>query len=396
MNRLQTPLIAIAFAFNLLAWTDAASQTPKPLILKTQDPDTGQVTDLTAEPIPLINELTIRASDGAVIAVTSDPLACQGSGTGSCDAAEVELPTFTVSPGLTVTENQTLEFSWYSRGAYVCEAGGTLAGWNAQDLEPDSNRMADTTRRRVSTVNLGRAEPYTATISCRNRDTVTQAAELDITVQENTVIVDPTIPERCNVPSRNVQLVDPTWVRMSTGPLSCIFENNIYTETANCLRWDQSLESGGFTSNGFRKAVVANRQSGKEFIAFALDLGNTTGETSGSFALNEGEFNSAGGVVNISECPGDFNFSAVTAETGCWWRISQTDASWKTPGFDTGGIPIACTLERGKQYFMNVVFTDDSSSGMTSANVTTAPQCTQTDSNGNVIGGNPCSFRIVP
>jgi hypothetical protein len=111
--------------------------------------------------------------DGTMEAHTTDSEVCT-PGCAGVDVGNPDLKVNGTATAITVQEGQQLLFTWHSRGAWTCAAGGNLPGWTASNLHPRSELA-------VSSNNLAAGSPYQATILCSNGP-VSESGLISITV----------------------------------------------------------------------------------------------------------------------------------------------------------------------------------------------------------------------
>jgi hypothetical protein len=328
----------------VFALSGAFAQSPdnRLLILKTEPDDTV---------IELTGNLEILG-DGSIQATPVDLEACSGEETvapGSCEDVAVGAPAFRVNGGtsVTVTQGENITFSWNSRGAWDCQAGGNLPGWTHQDLLP---RSLDDGRRTFNTTGLASTTAYTPTLVCSNgpvqsNDGIVQA--VSVTVNEPTTAPIEGCEERA---------APPNWTRMSTGTMSCIYLSS-WVSSADCRTWNPGVWSSDFVgTNGVTKRVAAGRISGREYIAMEINTNGMSLTKTGELAAESGgsgpkfERN----ITTISTCPGDFDRNAIMAETGCYLNLDQlTSLRWGGPSTTR-----SCKLQPNTRYFLNILFTE--------------------------------------
>jgi hypothetical protein len=372
---MKFPSPRIVFGLTLgcvLVMSSALAQTSgnRQLILKTSPEDTV---------IELTGNVDIRG-DGNIEATPVDPEACSGSDVVDpvdCDDVTVGGPTFRIngSTSATVVEGQDVSFSWESRGAWECQAGGNLPGWDHANLNP---RSALDSRRTFSTTGLASETAYTASLVCSNgpvqsNNGIPQAVSLTVNQAE--------------APIEGCEGREPPagWTRLTTGTLSCHY-NNGWVGSSNCLTWNPGVWNSSFLStNGVTKRLATGRQSNREYIALEF---NTNGMSSSR--VGEWDIESGGpgpkferNIVTISTCPGDFNKTAIDAETGCYVNLSNlAGLRWGGPATSR-----ACKLQPNTRYFVNILFTE-SANGTPTNMIEPHPNCT--------ASGGGCGFVIAP
>ncbi len=350
---------------------NANSEIPRTLILQHESED-GILSNIV-DPIELRGTVVIRSEDGSVVAEVVDPAACQVSDETGLDCEDVEVgdSNFSVSPSLTVAEGTTLEFSWGSQGAWSCEPSGTLETWNARGELPADSRLATNQQRRVSTTGLASESAYSVILDCRNGP-VNHREELSISVEESTTVPDG-LPEQCGDPERSLD--QSQWTRMTTGQQSCRYEAG-WINSADCSDWGGLWPTSPFwSSSGLTRVLATGRSSAYEYISIEFDTTGMSPSQSGTIRVNDAGpgVETKRALLTISECPGDFDKDAITAETGCY-RIPpsiQPTMSWRGP--DNAGTT-SCVVQPGRRYFLNIMYTP-SEDGTAPSDLEPFPEC---------------------
>jgi len=332
---LATSLITFAFS------GFAQEEETRLLILETEP---------EATMIELMGSLRINA-DGNMVGTPVDPEACTGDpGDGlTCEDVEVGASTFRVngSTSTTVEEGQAVSFTWNSRGAWSCNAGGDLPNWNATGLLP---RSADvpSSQRTVSTANLAEESPYQASLICSNGPVV-RSESVSITVNPS----DVELPDACSNPSRQMPS---NWTQMTTGSLSCSYtQGGNQIGSADCRSY-HGIWGGSFMDvTGISLRLGLRNNQARDFMAIAITTEGLSPTATGTLAFNTTpSLQNSRKLVTISQCPGDFDRDAIMAETGCYRSSNTQNLEW-------GGVNSTknCKLEANKTYFLNIVYTLD-------------------------------------
>ncbi len=360
-SRTAVAITALLFFISLSA--AASASEPKTLIL--QDPDGEELID----PITMTGIVTVRA-DGSIVVTTDQPLACDSGG--GCEGAEAQLQSFT-SSRTTAEAGQSIDFNWTSRGAWDCRAGGTLPGWGGRTGLPPNSANATTAQKRVNTVDL---EPgsYTATLRCENGPNV-QSPPLSVPI----TITEPPppevgLPEFCAGADRRPPS---DWVRLNTNSESCHWSGSNWVNGSDCRHWDQVFASP-FDPTGTGQTIYMGPRiaSARSYIALRFNSGQFAPTARGEFIINTApNMQSTRKVISISECPGDFNETAIldtdNGGTGCIISTVLDPLRW---GGVNGGR--ACRLEPDTQYFFNIIFTDQRpGDGLTWDDIEPHPDC---------------------
>lgn len=366
----------IVFSLSVFAQT---TEDTRWLILKTQPEDT---------PIELIGSLRID-TDGNMEATPVNPEACSGDGELSCDDLNVVVdpPTLRVNgtTSVTVDEGQSLAFSWNSRGAWSCDAdgsGSTLPGWNTRTDLPPNSADATSSQRTVSTAGLASPTAYQANLECSNGPVFIDET-VSVTVNES----DIQLPESCDDPGRQPPA---NWTRLSTGSLTCVRNNNAtWNTSANCEFYDQVWPGSFVETTGVSRRLGLRTSSARDYIAMQFNTNGLPTNASGAIGIDSPGtgLTSRRKIMSISKCPGDFNYDAIMAETGCIAAVFNFSFNW-------GGSSTlqSCKLDSNEPYFLNIVHTDTPlEPGMTSQDLEAHPDCAESGTTcGNVY--NPARF----
>lgn len=389
---------ALALSLAALVSAPAFSEDTRTLTLRERANPT-QTLEITLQDV-----VRIRAEDGGLEAyVQTLPGNCPdpgGPGSGlTCGDVEVGPMSFSVSPGTTVTEGQDLTFSWFSRGAFKCEAldgENDLPGWKNRTLAPDSRDAGTTaaTTRVIPTTGLGREAPYEARLRCSNGpvlgagDGQTNIRTLSITVNppDGGGEGDPALPAFCSSPSRQMPS---DWTRMATGNLSCVMSSGgSWLAAKDCRQWG-GIWSEPFWTGGATHRIATGRGNARQFIAAEFSTEGLPAVAAGRYSGVEGTHaEPASAIVSISQCPGDFDREALG---DCMGVVNQQwQFGWRTSASTAGGR--RCVVEPGRRYFFNIVFTDQGNpgpgglTGITSQTVQPAAVCSP----------GPCGLIIDP
>ncbi len=348
----------MTLAIALLATATSVGAQERSLILKTLPDDTV---------IELTGNLSIRP-DGNIEAQPADPDICPAD-TGSCDDVVVGDFDFRVNndTSITIDEGDALAFSWKSRGAWSCQAGGNLPGWNSDNLVPDSSDAGST--RLVSSNNLAAASPYVATLVCSNGPVASNNGvpySVNITVNEG-FVAEP-VPAICNTTAR---LAPAGWTRLSTGTQSCHFTTR-WESNSDCREFNLLWPNSFMNTSDISREIGRRNPDGKDYIAIRFTTEGLSPSATGSFNFNSAaNMTNTAKLVSVSQCPGDFNREAIMAETGCYRQSFTQNLNW-------GGVQ-NCQLEADQTYYLNIVHTD-SPAGTPTQEITPHPTCIGTSS----------------
>jgi len=338
---------------------------------------------LNTSPEPTLIELTgsLRINeDGDMEATPVDPAACTGDPNSDldCDDVEVASPTFRVnnSTSATVTDDSALQFSWNSQGAWSCDGGGDLPNWNAREGLPARSADATVGQRTLSASGLASETPYQATLTCSNGP-VDIVESVSITINESGA----DLPEECSSPSRQPPA---GWTRLTSGNQNCVWRSTGGFDTSkDCSFWTKQDQqenqigiwnSGVLGTSGNTRRFALRSANAQDYIAIEFDTSGLSTTDWGQFNLNTATgLTSRKNIMSISKCPGDFNYDAIQAETGCI-RSSYTGSL-----FWSGGSPnVGCELEPGKTYYWNIIYTNtEPGPGVTGQNIEPEPDCAQ-------------------
>lgn len=364
-------LFGLPFSLMVVAMgVSAQSDNTRWLILNTEPEPTS---------IELIGSLRINA-EGDMEGTPVDPDACSGDSNGFPDCPDLDVqvnnPTFRVngSTSITVEEGQAVSFTWNSRGAWSCDAGGDLPNWTATGLLPRSNDIPSS-QRTVSTANLADNSPYEASLICSNGPVFRSES---VTINVNPTDVD--LPEVCSEPSRQMPS---DWTRLTTGSLSCSYtQGGGQIFDADCRTY-AGIWGGSFMDVlGISLRLGLRNNQAKDYMAVAITTEGMSPSTTGTIDVNvTPSLQNSRKLMSISQCPGDFDQDAIMAETGCYRSSNTNNINW-------GGVNTqrTCKLEANKTYFLNIVYTE-SDVGTPSADLEPSPACADTSLNpcGNLI-----------
>lgn len=328
------------------------------------------------EAIRMIGTVTVSA-DGSIEVTTDESLICDGPAA-DCDDVAVGGLDFSAS-SLEVEVGEVLEFSWYSRGAWECDAGGDLPGWSERTALPPDSRRASSAQRRVSTADLDGDFPlsFTAELLCYNGPVESDDGlpnQLAILIEE---IPDPEegVPEECATVARRPPS---SWARLGTGPQSCHWSGNTFLSDSDCTFWE-GVWPRAFTANtNSLSRYLGNRSSdGKDYIAIRFNSGDFADDyRNGNFRFDGApNIRTRERLVSLSRCPGDFNRAAIASElgSGCIRRMTGRTGSVGWGGPESSGP--TCILEQNTDYFLNIVFTESSLDGVTWDSIEPHPDC---------------------
>lgn len=372
----SAPSKVILLFFVLLTFTTVAvGDDEKSLLIKDAE---GL---LLVDPIRMVGTVTVSA-DGSVEVITEDILACDGPVV-TCDDVEVGGLAFSATRQQ-VEVGEVIEFSWYSRGAWACDAGGDLPGWSDRaGLPPDSNR-ATNAQRRVGTAELESANPndfplsFTAELLCHNGPVESNDGQPRVVSVLIEAIEDPEegVPDECAFASRRPPS---NWRRLSTGSQSCRWNgSSSFLSSADCFFWEGvwpvPFLAGQYSTSRYLATRSADAQ---DYIAVRFN----SGSFSDSYRLGDFHFEAAPNITNttrivsISRCPGDFNREAITAEvgSGCIRRFTGPTGNLTWGGPESSGP--SCKLEQNTDYFFNVVFTETPLNGVSWETIEPHPTC---------------------
>jgi len=343
MNSLSpklAPRLGMTLAIALLAIAPHVGAQERSLILKTLPEDTV---------IELTGSLAILP-DGNIEAHPADTEICPAD-TGSCDDVQVGNLNFRVNgqTSITIDEGDTLGFTWKSRGAWSCQAGGNLPGWNSDSLVPDSIDAGNT--RFVASNNLAAASPYVATLLCSNGPaTSNNGVPNSVSITVNEGFVPEPIPEICNTPAR---LAPAGWTRLSTGSQSCHFTDR-WLPNSDCREFDKLWPASFMSTGQISRDIGVRNSNARDYVAVRFTTEGLSPTATGSFNFNSApNLTNTNKIVSISQCPGDFNRDAIMAETGCYRTSFAQNLNW-------GGSQ-ACQLEANQTYYLNIIHTEQGS-----------------------------------
>lgn len=343
----------------------ALSAQDKQLILQT-DPE-PTVIDLTGS-------LQID-SDGSINATPVDPEAC--TATGTCEGVAVDITSFSANSqesSVSVSQGTALEFRWASRGAWACDGGG-LTGWTGTGKLP-TNTAGESVA--TGTLNPGN---YTATLACYN-GTIQADPQQSIAIE---VVEDSNPPpegcENRTLPS--------DWVRLTDGGNSCSYKYGTAghgLDTADDCRFFGKTDGHNGVwpwpwpeQTSFQKVLgVPSDNNGKYYIALEFNSGSIPSGTTRTINVNLPQTSSLENerkLISISQCPGDFNKSAIDTEMGAGCIMASFTSGIQWGGADKASDMFVCGLESNTRYYFNVIFTS-STLGTSPANM--QPNCTNT------------------
>lgn len=331
--------IGILYAVVLIA-TLPSAEAQQDLILETEPERTV---------IPLVGTIRVE-SDGQVRATPSLPeQACQE--TSFCEGVDVNLTGFSAnnqSSSLTVDQGASVAFRWSSQGAWSCTTTGDFPGWGSGNTKP---QFATGSQQSVSTGSTSEGA-YTAGLVCENGSVDSQTREVAITVNAS----DEPPPDPTDCPSNRQPPAN--WTRVTT----CLFN-----DSSDCT--DLSAIFGGSGSladvaTGGTRQLVLNRGSDREYWAMQFNTSGLSATRSRTFQIEStqnpaGAYGNGPKAITFSECPGDFNRSAIPS--GCYFDAGFL--GFITVGnADVGGSSSTarCKLELDKTYYFNVLYTSSS------------------------------------
>lgn len=138
-----------------------------------------------------------------------------------------------------------------------------------------------------------------------------------------------------------------------TSGFSFLYGNSNPTERpfTGTTPWEDTFEMPFPKQSGIAKRLKLTRD---HYAVIALDTFDVAA-TGGQIDTDNPQFNNyltGSKLVSVSQCPGDFS---AQPSPGCRRRLGPvSNLIWS---FDTR--PFGCQLERDKQYYLNIIFTDD-------------------------------------
>ena len=323
--------IAIFVVVSLLAITAANAQTETEL--EIQRPNDASILVPLDEQTPL----TIDPETGNISIQAEAGFEC---GTG-CEDVRVSMADtdggellVNGDTSVEVPENQSVTFKWASRGAFSCIGTGDLAGtdWNTQTRIPNGS----------DNISLQGLEPgtYAAGIECSNGP----ASDVRGPVTVNILSSELEIPPGCE--GRQPGNANAT--------ASCIFGD----DSVNCFSY-REVFSDLFPGEARGREIENDANT---YMAMKFSTEGLTA-TSGGWSFQSPQFgfrNTGSKQMSISTCPGDFDADAIAADMGSTNCIVKTSGTvptvrWKQAG-DSG---LACPLELGREYYLNIIYTSD-------------------------------------
>lgn len=295
-------------------------------------------------PLDDTQPVKIDPETGELRATAASGFSCS---TGSCEDVQLSFAAtdggiFTVNGGtgsVTVPETGAVRFDWRARGAWTCEGTG-LPGttWNQAGRLPWGT---------LPSVGVSELAPgvYQAGMTCSNGAANAVSSPLiEVTVTESTT----EIPTECEgrQPAQAVR----TQVCESNG----IYGPDL---TVDCFSYE-SLFGSQFPGETRAKDFFLERDT---YVALEF---NTTGltESNGGWAFEGASIpptNGGARIMTLSQCPGDFDQTAIEAEmgTGCYVKTGgfTPSVTWKR----SGTFGSQCELELDKTYYLNIIFSQD-------------------------------------
>lgn len=363
-------LIALGIATGPL-WAQTTGSEKRLIILD----ESGQE---VLAPVPLLGQVLIEAS-GDLRVTTAEPLDCGVEVT--CDDVSVGSPGFTSLTATEVELGTILEFEWNSRGAWTCDAGGTLPGWNQRLGMHADSREAVESLRVVETEGLAPADPsaypltYNATLLCSNGP-----VQSDLGIPQSipiTLTAPPEpgadLPEECGSVNRRAPS---DWTRLSTGSLSCHWDSSRWISGSDCREWGK-VWPDEFDPNGTGTTRYLGLRSShaRNYIALQFNSGQFDPGFRGEFVVNTAPgLLSRRKIMTVSRCPGDFNEAAIRDKTaggtGCMIESAINSLTWG----GTGSARV-CQLEPNTEYFLNIVYTEAPLGNLTWSAIAPHPDC---------------------
>lgn len=227
-----------------------------------------------------------------------------------------------------------IELTWTSSDtASSCEASSNpiLSDWSG------SVPLGENRSRTISGLAEGN---YTFSLTCSNSAGSSASAEVSGTIFS-------TVPAACsNRPP------PAGWTRLTSG---CKFIIGSGFQ-GDCTSWD-ALFGGAFTEvSGATQRLATNRLLPTHYLAIEFNTGDLAPHAQGAITSDR-----AGGMMDlhfrtwsISTCPGDFDQTAVSAETGCYGRLtSSRHLFWGGRNSSR-----SCKLEPNTTYYLNIIGTN--------------------------------------
>lgn len=306
--------------------------------------------------------VAINASTGDLEVTLLNTEACFGPPGGP--------PTVPLEPALELQVLQSqapgsVRVTWSSsEGASSCTASSspTLAAWSG-DVSLGQNQSQE-----IPQIPAG---SYTLRLRCAN------SAGDSPNAQDSFTISAPAAPEACtNRPPPS------GWTRMSTGSLSCRYDNSGRLITgADCRTWSPGIWPSTFLNTGGLTERLGTRGGQNQYMAIQFDTTGLTSTRIGHITASEsGAMNQPRFLWTISECPGDFN---PTQPTGCYGALVSVSPTIFWGGTGTSR---ACRLEANRTYFLNLIATNVPL-GTPPENITLSPDCPE---------GRPCGAVFSP
>lgn len=327
MTLSQTSVTAMLL---LMVSTATTAQVEKEL--EIQRPDDAAIPVPLDETVPVI----IDPVTGD-ITVTAEPGFECGSG---CEDVEVSMAgsdgelLVNGETSVEVPENQSVTFQWAARGAFSCIGTGELVGtaWNSQTRAPSG----------AATVALQGLEPgtYTAGIECSNGPASDTRGPVTINIAPS----DLEIPAGCE--GRQPGSAAATGTCINGEP------------DTNCFSY-QEVFTDPFPGESRGREFVTQADT---FVAMKFSTDGLSA-SSGGWSFQTPQFasrNTGSKQMSISTCPGDFDADAIASDMGSTSCIVKTSAitptvRWKRAG-ESG---LACPLEVGREYYLNIIYTSD-------------------------------------